>query len=167
MNGKILIALRSWVILCLCGFSLFMIFAAPYELYAVAQVQKWEKVPARALYVGWRRGSGEMSRAHFPYLVIEDQQTRKKIEIMDIRPGDLPFSTTVANATVYDSRQAELTAFAHQRDIMAYRSPDGERYYLEAGSPGFMLSIFMLSVGWLVGLIFFARLGRRTLSQPE
>ena len=52
MNGKILIALRSWVILCLCGFSLFMIFAAPYELYAVAQVQKWEKVPARALYVG-------------------------------------------------------------------------------------------------------------------
>lgn len=164
MNGKIFILLRSWLILCLCGFSVFMTFAAPYEIYRVAQVQKWEKVPARASHIGWRKGSGQMGRAHFPYLLIEDKQTRKLIEISDIRPGDLPFSTTLANTTVYDSRQTDLTAFANQHDIMVYRSPDREHYYLEGGSPLFMLGLWAMSVAWLAGLFVVSRLKSRKSS---
>ncbi len=159
MSQKILITLRSVLILCLCGFSVFMLFAAPYELYRVAQVHGWEKVPARVLYIGSHLGSGQMNGVMYQHLMIEDLQTRKQVKIIDIRPGDLPFSTTLARNMLYDSRDADLNSFAKRRDITVYRAPGGEHYYLDAGSPGLMTGILVLSIGWLLGLFVVARYG--------
>ena len=147
IRTTIINALRIWLILSLCLFSLFMLFAAPYELSQVEAVRHWPQVPARIIDSGYRLSDFSPYR-FYGYFHFRDVKSGKDITTSDVRPGDLPFSIGAGPFTLMDTMRDDLKAYGGGRVFMARRSPDGRKYFLEAGDPGLMRFIFALCVAW-------------------
>lgn len=145
--------------LCMFFVATFMPVPAVYELWMVDNVEQWQEVPVRLDAVELKRPTFGKGPSTWRY-TLTDPDFGKPYEIGDVEPGDIPFSvagwsTKDATARNYQAKVGEI--------IHVRRSPDGKRYFLQAGTTTTM--IVLLSLCALYWLWLFSVWRKRRLSQ--
>ena len=140
---KLLLSICSlWMFLV----AVFMPIPAAYELWMVDKVEQWQVVPVRLDEVEHKRPTFGKGPSIWRY-TLSDPDYGKPYETSDVEPGDFPFtvmgwSTKDETARNY---QAKVGRIIHVR-----RSPDGKRYFLQAGSTTTMIVVLSLcALYWL------------------
>ena len=116
---------------------------------------------ARIIDSGYRRSNFEPYR-YYGYFQFQDLNTGKALTTSDVRPGDFPFSIGAGPLTLMDRMQDDLNTYGVGREFKAYRSPDGRKYFLEAGDPGLMRFFFGLSVVWWGFVVIYNLMRKRS-----
>lgn len=108
----------------------FLPLPAAYELWRVGDVATWQEVPVRLDAVELKRPTFGKGPSTWRY-TFTDPATGQPFETGDIEPGDFPF--TVMGWSTIDSTARAYQAQVGQT-IRVRRSPDGQHYFLRAGS---------------------------------
>ena len=138
--------LLSICALCMFFVAVFMPIPAVYELWMVAKVEQWQEVPVRLDAVELKRPTFGKGPSTWRY-TLSDPDYGKPYETSDVEPGDIPFSvsgwsTKDATARNYQAKVGEI--------IHVRRSPDGQRYFLQAGTTTTMSVLLSLcAIYWL------------------
>lgn len=139
---------KSFAMLTLLAFSIFLGIAAPFELYQVYTVNQWPKMPAKVLNVELKRTSPSWGSKTYWDFELELTNSGEKVSTTDVRPGDLPLSTLNWSTTDWDAARYQIG-----QETEVYRSPEGGKVFLERGSYGFMVVMLCLCVsywGWIL-----------------
>lgn len=157
---------RSYFILVVSFFSLAFLFIAPFEMWSVAKVRNWDAVPAQMLDAGFKRASFSPHRMYASFTFI-DLEHGKEVITADVRPGDFPMSMGVLWFHVVDSASQDVAKYPTGANFMAYRSPDGKKYYLEQGDYNTMSMILLVCGAWWLMLLRIMRSRKTPKHSPN
>jgi hypothetical protein len=157
---NILETLVGMAILAITIFSIaFLLIFCPMELYDVYQVSHWDEVRAEVISSGITV-CGFREDAECLEIVIKDLTNDKVVKVGDEMPGDLPLSVNVGliRKPVWSSLAATALKYKVGSEIVAFRSPDKQKYYLQRGDYALISGIAGLSFLWLLGLYLVAKI---------
>ena len=141
--GKLLLSICSIMMFFVAAF---MPIPAVYQLWMVHNVEQWQEVSVRLDAVELKRPTFGKGPSTWRYTLF-DPEFGKPYETGDVEPGDISFSvagwsTEDATAQNYQARVGEM--------IHVRRSPDGQRYFLQAGTTTAMSVLLGLcAIYWL------------------
>jgi hypothetical protein len=157
---NILETIKGIVILAITIFSIaLLLIFCPMGLYDVNQVSHWDEVRAEVISSGVTV-CGFRDDADCLEIVIKDLTNDKVVKIGDEMPGDLPLSVNVGliRKPVWSTLGATALKYKVGSEIVAFRSPDRQKYYLQRGSFALISEIAILSFLWLLGLFLVAKI---------
>lgn len=131
--------------------SLFFVLVAPIELMEVENSKTSEKIGAVFENAEYRTAQFRKSQK---FLVLKFRTlSGEAVEIIDQRPGDIPFSIDFFGAIAYDSNKEFADSLQIGKEYRIIKSKNGKKYFFEPGNRKTMLALFLLSSMWIAGLI--------------
>ena len=129
------------LMLCLLGFSVFLVIFLPFEIYKTFDAHHWEPVEVRITTSRIEAVSNE----YYFDIAVEEIATQKRSSRVQVRYGDINLSLVVFGDLFKSSLYRDQEVYPVGAVVTAYRSPDGNSYVLEQNAPDFMLMLFAIA----------------------
>lgn len=145
-TGIIKIA-KGFAILFATLISIFFIIVAPIELAEVNRAKTVDTIDAVFEKIEYRVAPFRKSQK---YLVLKFRTfVGKNIEIVDQRPGDIPFTIDFIGLIVFDTNRDVVDTLHMGKVYKIIPTNNAKKYYLEPGDSSLMIVLLIASGLWL------------------
>ncbi len=140
--------------------SLFILIVAPIEISKIRHAKTAPIIEATYLGSFYKNATFRRSQK---YLVLNfTNENQKNIEVVDLRPGDFPFSMDIFGAIIMDTNRDVVKSLQIGQKYKLIQSKSQNKYFLERGNYTTMSLLLFLSISWLGFVFYFINRSRQT-----
>lgn len=146
-KAKIFDIARGYASLFATLVALFMVIVAPIELNEVKNAKEYARIDAVFTGAQYKISSFRRSTQYLSFGF--RAQSGKDVEVIDLQPGDFPFSADFFGLKFFDTNRFAAQKLEIGRHYQIIRHDDGRKYYLGGGNYFTMLIFLSASILWL------------------